>query len=102
VRRASSDANVRVGTPRAEELREALSLRGAQVERVGEGLLEVGGLTGQQIGEIALDSQIVVSELTPQSASLEEAFMSLTGDAVEYRASAGEDDSPARALGAPA
>src|ERR1700689_4057554 len=54
VRRASSDANVRVGTPRAEELREALSLRGAQVERVGEGLLEVGGLTGQQIGEIAL------------------------------------------------
>jgi ABC-2 type transport system ATP-binding protein len=102
VRRASSDANVRVGTPRAEELREALSLRGAQVERVGEGLLEVGGLTGQQIGEIALDSQIVVSELTPQSASLEEAFMSLTGDAVEYRASAGEDDSLARALGAPA
>jgi ABC-2 type transport system ATP-binding protein len=90
VRRASSDANVRVGTSRAEELCDALSLRGAQVERVGDDLLEVAGLTGTQIGEIALDARIVVSELTPQSASLEEAFMSLTGDSVEYRASAGD------------
>jgi ABC-2 type transport system ATP-binding protein len=102
VRRASSDANVRVGTPRAQELREALSLRGAQVERIGDGLLEVAGLTGEQIGEIALEARIVVSELTPQSASLEEAFMSLTGDSVEYRASASGEDSNAQPVGAPA
>jgi ABC-2 type transport system ATP-binding protein len=102
VRRASSDANVRVGTPRAAELRDALSLRGAQVESIGEDLLEVAGLTGEQIGEIALDARIVVSELTPQSASLEEAFMTLTGDSVEYRASASEDDSNAEPVGAAA
>jgi hypothetical protein len=35
----------------------------------------------------------VISELTPQQASLEEAFMSLTGESVEYRASADEETS---------
>jgi ABC-2 type transport system ATP-binding protein len=72
------------------------------VERIGDGLLEVAGLTGEQIGEIALEARIVVSELTPQSASLEEAFMSLTGDSVEYRASASGDDNNAQPVGASA
>ena len=39
----------------------------------------------------------MISELTPQQASLEEAFMSLTGESVEYRASAGEEHDSARA-----
>jgi len=56
------------------------------------GLLEVSGLTGEQIGELALEARIVISELTPLQASLEEAFMSLTGESVEYRASAGEEN----------
>jgi ABC-2 type transport system ATP-binding protein len=98
VRRASSDANVRVRSPQAAELRDALGLvrRGVeaqvQVESIEEGLLEVSGLSGEQIGEIALEARIVISELTPQQASLEEAFMSLTGESVEYRASAGEEN----------
>jgi ABC-2 type transport system ATP-binding protein len=90
VRRASSDANVRVRSPYATELRDALARREAEVHRIQEDVLEVSGLTGEQIGEIALEARIVISELTPLQASLEEAFMSLTGDSVEYQASAGE------------
>jgi ABC-2 type transport system ATP-binding protein len=93
VRRASSDTNVRVRCTQAVELRDALVLRDdVAVQSMGEGLLEVGGLTGEQIGKIALEAQIVISELTPQQASLEEAFMSLTGESVEYRAGAGEEN----------
>jgi ABC-2 type transport system ATP-binding protein len=92
VRRASSDANVRVRSPQATELRDALVRREVEVQSIGQGLLEVSGLTGEQIGEIALETRIVISELTPQQASLEEAFMSLTGESVEYRANAGEEN----------
>ena len=110
VRRASSDTNVRVRCTRAAELRDALVRHGdvvvrhgdVEVQSMGEGLLEVGGLTGQQIGEIALRERIVISELTPQQASLEEAFMSLTGESVEYRASAGEQNEAAETVGAAA
>jgi ABC-2 type transport system ATP-binding protein len=91
VRRASFDANVRVRSSRATELRDALVRRAGVAHDIEEGLLEVSGLTGEQIGEIALEAQIVISELTPLQASLEEAFMSLTGDSVEYHASAGEE-----------
>jgi ABC-2 type transport system ATP-binding protein len=92
VRRASSDANVRVRTSQPTELRDALARHDVQIQSIGEDLLEVDGLNGEQIGEIALQERIVISELTPQQASLEEAFMSLTGDSVEYRASAGEEN----------
>jgi ABC-2 type transport system ATP-binding protein len=86
VRRASSDANVRVRCTKPTELRDALARHDVEIQSIGEDLLEVDGLTGEQIGEIALRERIVISELTPQQASLEEAFMSLTGDSVEYRA----------------
>jgi ABC-2 type transport system ATP-binding protein len=112
VRRASSDVNVRVRSPQAVELRDvlarrgdaltshgdaltshgdALACRGVEVTSIEPGLLEVSGLTGEQIGEIALQERIVISELTPQQASLEEAFMSLTSESVEYHASTGEE-----------
>ncbi len=92
VRRASSDASVRVRSPQGTELREEMVRRDVQVQSIEPGLLEVSGLTGEQIGEIALEARIVISELTPHQASLEEAFMSLTGDSVEYHASAGENE----------
>jgi ABC-2 type transport system ATP-binding protein len=91
VRRASSDTNVRVRSPQASELRDVLVRSNVEVQSIEPGLLEVSGLTGEQIGEIALQARIVISELTPLQASLEEAFMSLTGESVEYRASAGEE-----------
>jgi ABC-2 type transport system ATP-binding protein len=49
------------------------------------GLLDVEGLTAEHIGRIAAAHGIVLSELTPQTASLEDAFMELTHDEVEYR-----------------
>jgi ABC-2 type transport system ATP-binding protein len=102
VRRASSDANVRVCSPRATELRDELARREVHVQSISRDLLEVSGLTGEQIGEIALAARIVISELTPQQASLEEAFMSLTGESVEYRASAGEESDANETVGAAA
>ncbi len=102
VRRASSDANVRVRSPQAAELRDALARREVEVHGVEQGLLEVSGLTGEQIGEIALQERIVISELTPRQASLEEAFMSLTGESVEYHASAGEENDTSESVRAAA
>jgi ABC-2 type transport system ATP-binding protein len=102
VRRASSDTNVRVRSPQTTELREALARRDVQVQSIDQGLLEVSGLTGEQIGEIALQKQIVISELTPQQATLEEAFMSLTGESVEYRAGAGEGNETSESVRAAA
>ena len=53
---------------------------------VGAGLLEIAGLTAEEIGDIAAAHGIALHELTPQQASLEEAFMALTNDEVEFRA----------------
>jgi ABC-2 type transport system ATP-binding protein len=92
VRRASSETNVRVRSPQASELRDVLVRSDVEVQSIEPGLLEVGGLTGEQIGEIALQARIVISELTPLQATLEEAFMSLTGESVEYRANAGAEE----------
>jgi ABC-2 type transport system ATP-binding protein len=52
------------------------------------GVLEVHGLTSQQVGEVAARHGIVLHELTPQQASLEEAFMDLTRDDVEFKTAA--------------
>ena len=102
VRRASSDTNVRVRSPQASELRDVLVRSDVEVQSIEPGLLELSGLTGEQIGEIALKARIVISELTPLQASLEEAFMSLTGESVEYRASAGEENETSENVGAAA
>ncbi len=49
-------------------------------------MLEITGLTAAQVGEAAAANTIVLHELTPQQATLEEAFMELTADAVEFQA----------------
>ncbi|MGO9906844.1 MAG: ABC transporter ATP-binding protein [Solirubrobacteraceae bacterium] len=86
VNRASTGAAVRVVSEQATALRDALARHDARVDSVERGVLEVHGLTGQQIGEIALAEQVVLAELTPLQASLEQAFMQLTGETVEYHA----------------
>ena len=48
-------------------------------------MLKIDGLTAEHIGTIAWQHQIPIFELTVQQASLEEAFMTLTNDSVEYR-----------------
>ncbi len=86
VRRASTGAAVRVVSPQATALRDALAANDATVNSIERGVLEVHGLSGQEIGEIALAERIVLAELTPLQASLEQAFMQLTGETVEYHA----------------
>jgi ABC-2 type transport system ATP-binding protein len=80
--------HVRSGAP--EALRAALLRPGVDVRALEPGLLEVHGLSGRQIGEAALEEGIVLDELIPQQASLEDAFMALTGESVDYRALAEE------------
>ena len=48
------------------------------------GALEVHGLTAEQIGDAAAAAGIALHELTPHQASLEEAFMDLTRDELEF------------------
>jgi ABC-2 type transport system ATP-binding protein len=91
VQRASTGAAVRVVSPQATALRDALATRDARVDSVERGVLEVHGLTGQEIGEIALAEKIVLAELTPLQLSLEQAFMRLTGETVEFHTGSGED-----------
>jgi ABC-2 type transport system ATP-binding protein len=92
VEQASREAMVVVHTSQTEELARALSGDGVTVEPRLDGGLEVRGLSGPEIGAIALREQIVLHELTPQRASLEQAFMGLTGSSVEYRTGAGSAD----------
>jgi ABC-2 type transport system ATP-binding protein len=88
VAQASENAAVRVRTPDATALRDALAADGVSVRSDERGVLEVHGLSSERIGELAAQQSIVLHELTPQTASLEEAFMRLTGDSVEYHAAA--------------
>jgi ABC-2 type transport system ATP-binding protein len=88
VAQASAGSAVRVSTPDVAKLRAALTRPGVRIETDPDGGLDVHGLSHQQIGEIAARDSIVLHELTPRTASLEEAYMALTGEAVEYHAGA--------------
>jgi ABC-2 type transport system ATP-binding protein len=90
VSRASGNI-VRVRTPQAAELESQLAGPDVTVTAVEPGLLEIRGLTARQVGEAAASNRIVLHELTPQVASLEEAFMTLTRDDVEFKTMAAEE-----------
>ncbi|MER7110924.1 ABC transporter ATP-binding protein [Streptomyces sp. NPDC000229] len=77
--------SVTVGTPAAPVLRDLLTAEGATVHAEGD-LLTVNGLTAHRIGQLALDHRIPLHHLDTRSASLEEAFMELTADSVQYAA----------------
>jgi ABC-2 type transport system ATP-binding protein len=85
VRRASRNV-VRVRSPQALLLAEALAGPDVTVTAVEPGILEVEGVDAAAIGDVALARHIAIHELTPQQASLEEAFMELTRDDVEFKA----------------
>jgi ABC-2 type transport system ATP-binding protein len=90
IRRASKDV-VRVRSPQARELRDLLTGPDVTVVSLASGLLEVGGLSAEKIGDLAAEHGLRLHELTPQQASLEEAFMELTRDDIEYHASLGQE-----------
>ena len=105
----SSGQTVRVRTPQPDLLSNAVSELAAHAAAGSpagavtnpDGSLTVHGLTAAQVGDLAFDHGVRLHELTVVRASLEEAFMELTADSVEYRAGQGPGDAPA-ANGQPA
>jgi ABC-2 type transport system ATP-binding protein len=83
----SSERSVLVRSPDAGRLAGLITAEGGAVTRSGpDGQLSVTGLEAPRIGELAASAGVVLHELTPRLASLEEAFMELTSGSVEYGA----------------
>ena len=81
----ASQKVVVVRSPELERLRDALAGPGVSFDAAERGNLQVHGLTAEQVGEAAAAAGVALHELTPQQASLEEAFMELTRDDVEFQ-----------------
>ena len=81
---ASATGSVLVRSTDPQKLTTVLEGLHGVVEDVNDHAMSVGGLTSDQIGRAAFDAGVTILELTPQRASLEEVFMDLTADAVEY------------------
>jgi ABC-2 type transport system ATP-binding protein len=94
----SSGQAIRVRTPEPDALARAVAAAGGSSAGVGDGdpgELEVTGLTEQRIGDIAFANGVRLHHLSPSRASLEQAFMELTADSVEYHAGLPESRQPA-------
>ncbi len=96
----NSRSYVRMRSPQQERLRDVLHEAGIIAVESGSGVLEIDGATSEQLGELAAQHQIVLHELSSQRASLEEAFMQMTADSVEYHAHA-DHAAPPPALAGP-
>jgi len=81
----SSMSYVRVRSPQLADLKTAIEAKGTTAALEVDGSLSVRGMSTVDIGELAGSLGVVLHELSPQEASLEEAFMELTEDTVEYR-----------------
>ncbi|MER6123823.1 ABC transporter ATP-binding protein [Streptomyces sp. NPDC001795] len=84
----NSRSYVRVRSPQRERLLDVLHEAGITVVESGSGVLEVDGGKAELIGELAARHHLVLHEFSQQQASLEEAFMRLTAESVEYHAHA--------------
>ena len=78
-----------VKTPDDQRLADAVTAAGGMLERGEAGELTVRGLSAEQVGALALNHGILLHYLAPARVSLEEAFMELTADSVEYQAKTG-------------
>jgi ABC-2 type transport system ATP-binding protein len=67
-----------------QKLLAAIASHGGVATDANDDGVTIGGLSAEQVGQIAFDAGVVLFELTPQRASLEDVFMELTSDAVEY------------------
>jgi len=83
---ASTRSDVLVRSPRAGELAGLLTARGAAVTRQDDGGLTVTGMDAPAIADVAAGHGVAVHELVPRHASLEQAYLDLTGDSTDYRA----------------
>jgi ABC-2 type transport system ATP-binding protein len=84
---ASAKGSVFVRASDHAKLKSVLAAHHGAVTNVSDDGLSVSNLSAEDVGKIAFDDGIVIYELTPQRASLEDVFMNLTSDAVEYGSS---------------
>jgi ABC-2 type transport system ATP-binding protein len=83
---AASAGRVTVRTAARAEAMTVLARAGAEVADTGPGVIAVCGLPAERVGLLLSQNGIAFTELSPHRASLEEAYMELTRDAVEFRA----------------
>ena len=76
---ATGRGGTRVAGPDVARLAEVLRAGGAEVEPAGDGAIVVHDRSGEQVGRLIAEHQVVVSELNAISTSLEEIFFELTG-----------------------
>jgi ABC-2 type transport system ATP-binding protein len=81
---SNTEATVLVRTPSPQALTDALSSAGARVRAGEDGALLVTGVDAARVGDVALAAGVAVHELSPVQASLEQVFMELTSDMVDY------------------
>lgn len=84
--RAWTSTTVRVRSPRLAELAAVLAGPAVELFTASPETIDVTGLSAERIGDLAAEHGIPLHELTPTVGSLEEAYLALTNDAVEYRA----------------
>jgi ABC-2 type transport system ATP-binding protein len=85
---AAAGKHVKVRSPQAQLLADQLAAPEVVVTHSPDGSLEISGLVAAQIGDAAARAGIVLHELTPVEASLEDAYLELTQDTVEYHSEA--------------
>jgi len=85
---ASTRPTVRLRSPEAARLITTIAAPDIDVTQDGSDLVQITGMTAAQMGDAAAHAGIALHELTPVSASLEEAYMALTQDDVEYHTTA--------------
>jgi ABC-2 type transport system ATP-binding protein len=83
---SSGGNRVTVRTPSPDALIQAISAPDVAVTRLPDGALSVAGITAEQVGEAAFRAGVLLHELAPVKGSLEQAYLELTEDDVEYRA----------------
>jgi ABC-2 type transport system ATP-binding protein len=96
--RGASKQSVRVRSPQVARLAELVAGPDVTIDAVESAVVEIRGLDSERIGAIAAEHGIVLYELTPQRASLEEAFMELTRDSVEFHTDGATSTEPEAAL----
>jgi ABC-2 type transport system ATP-binding protein len=83
---AHSEHVVQARTPQADALTAAVIRAGGRVTEGADGVLTVRGISAQQVGDLAFEAGARLHELIPSRGTLEQAFMELTADDVEFQA----------------
>jgi ABC-2 type transport system ATP-binding protein len=90
----NSRQSVHVRTPQAATLARAIAAGGGTVRDDGDGQLMIFGLSADRIGDLAFENAVRLHQLAPAQASLEQAFMELTGSSVEFHATVPGEPGP--------